>query len=127
MILDIEMLRSFYASYSENVEKTKLVVGRPLTYAEKVLYAHLYDFSDIKPYNRGVDYVNFRPNRVAMQDATAQMALLQFMNAGKDKVAVPASVHCDHLICADVGAYKDLPIARETNKEVYDFLKSLHF
>ncbi len=125
MILDIEMLRSFYASYSENVEKTKLVVGRPLTYAEKVLYAHLYDFSDIKPYNRGVDYVDFRPNRVAMQDATAQMALLQFMNAGKDKVAVPASVHCDHLICADVGAYKDLPIARETNKEVYDFLKSV--
>lgn len=89
------------------------------------MYSHLYDASDIKSFKRGEDYVDFRPNRVAMQDATAQMALLQFMNAGKDKVAVPASVHCDHLIRADVGVEKDLPVARETNKEVYDFLNSV--
>lgn len=125
MILDIEMLRSFYASYSGNIEKVRQALKRPLTYAEKVLYTHLYDFSQLHPYKRGVEYVDFRPNRVAMQDATAQMALLQFMNAGKDRVAVPASVHCDHLIKADLGADKDLPAAREQNKEVYDFLKSV--
>ena len=125
MILDIDMLRSFYASYSETVKAAKNVMKRPMTYAEKVLYAHIYDFEDLKPFKRGESYVNFRPNRVAMQDATAQMALLQFMNAGKDKVAVPASVHCDHLIRADVGADKDLPLACQTNKEVYDFLKSV--
>ena len=104
MILDIEMLRSFYASYSDSVKQAKATVKRPLTYAEKVLFAHLYDPTHLRPYKRGIEYVDFRPNRVAMQDATAQMALLQFMNAGKDKVAVPASVHCDHLIRADVGA-----------------------
>src|SRR5574344_1185096 len=125
MILDIEMLRSFYASYSENVEKARKTVKRPLTYAEKVLFAHLYDSAQLKPYKRGVEYVDFRPNRVAMQDATAQMALLQFMNAGKDKVAVPASVHCAHLIRADVGMEKDLPTAKDQNKEVYDFLQSV--
>ena len=125
MILDIEMLRSFYASYSANVAHAKATVKRPLTYAEKVLFAHLFDPSQLRPYKRGVEYVDFRPNRVAMQDATAQMALLQFMNAGKDKVAVPASVHCDHLIRADVGATQDLPEACKTNKEVYDFLKSV--
>lgn len=96
-----------------------------MTYAEKVLYAHLFDKNAVKAYQRGEDYVDFRPNRVAMQDATAQMALLQFMNAGKDKVAVPSSVHCDHLIRADVGVEKDLPAARQTNKEVYDFLGSV--
>ena len=125
MILDIEMLRSFYASYSESVAQAKATVKRPLTYAEKVLFAHLFDPTQLRPYKRGVEYVDFRPNRVAMQDATAQMALLQFMNAGKDKVAVPASVHCDHLIRADVGATQDLPEACKTNKEVYDFLKSV--
>ena len=125
MILDIEMLRSFYASYSDRVNQAKEILQRPLTYAEKVLYAHLYDLAQLKPYKRGVSYVDFRPDRVAMQDATAQMALLQFMNAGKDKVAVPASVHCDHLIRADWGAEKDLPEACKTNKEVYDFLKSV--
>ena len=125
MILDIDMLRSFYASYSESVAQAKATVKRPLTYAEKVLFAHLFDPSQLRPYKRGVEYVDFRPNRVAMQDATAQMALLQFMNAGKDKVAVPASVHCDHLIRADVGVEKDLPEACKTNKEVYDFLKSV--
>lgn len=125
MILDIEMLRSFYASYSESVDKAKETIRRPLTYAEKVLFAHMYEASDLKAFKRGVDYVDFRPDRVAMQDATAQMALLQFMNAGKNKVAVPASVHCDHLIRADIGVEKDLPSACDTNKEVYDFLKSV--
>lgn len=107
-IPDNDMLHSFYASYSERVERVKEVMERPLTYAEKVLYAHLYDAVELKPYRRGVDYVNFRPDRVAMQDATAQMALLQFMNAGKEQVAVPASVHCDHLIMAELGAGHDL-------------------
>jgi len=125
MIADIEMLRSFYASYSEKVEQARRELCRPLTYAEKVLYAHLFQPESIKPYKRGEEYVNFRPDRVAMQDATAQMALLQFMNAGKERVAVPSSVHCDHLICAEYGVEKDLPAARETNREVYDFLRSV--
>ena len=111
MILDFELMKKFYASYGERVEKARKEICRPLTYAEKVLYAHLFRPSDLKPYQRGVNYVDFRPDRVAMQDATAQMALLQFMNAGKAKVAVPASVHCDHLIRADVGTAKDLPEA----------------
>ena len=119
------MLKAFYADYGQTVEAARKVLGRPMTYAEKVLYAHLFDKNAVKAYQRGEDYVDFRPNRVAMQDATAQMALLQFMNAGKDKVAVPSSVHCDHLIRADVGVEKDLPAARQTNKEVYDFLGSV--
>ena len=125
MILDIEMLRAFYADYKQNVSAAREALKRPLTYAEKVLYSHLYSPSQLRPFKRGEDYVDFRPNRVAMQDATAQMALLQFMNAGKDRVAVPATVHCDHLIRADVGAEKDLPTACQTNKEVYDFLRSV--
>lgn len=125
MVLDIDMLKAFYADYGQTVEAARKVLGRPMTYAEKVLYAHLFDKNAVKAYQRGEDYVDFRPNRVAMQDATAQMALLQFMNAGKDKVAVPSSVHCDHLIRADVGVEKDLPAARQTNKEVYDFLGSV--
>ncbi len=124
MILDFDMLKAFYADYSQKVENARQVLGRPMTYAEKVLYAHLYN-NKVEAFKRGEDYVDFRPNRVAMQDATAQMALLQFMNAGKSKVAVPASVHCDHLIRADVGVEKDLPAARQTNKEVYDFLGSV--
>uniref|UniRef100_A0AB33IUH9 Aconitate hydratase A n=1 Tax=Prevotella sp. GTC17254 TaxID=3236794 RepID=A0AB33IUH9_9BACT len=124
MILDMEMLQTFYASYGDRVRKAKEKIRRPLTYAEKVLFAHLYSNEDLKPYKRGVDYVNFRPDRVAMQDATAQMAVLQFMNAGKSRVAVPASIHCDHLIRADVGVQEDLPQALKTNQEVYDFLKS---
>ena len=125
MILDIDMLKAFYADYAQTVERAKEILGCPMTYAEKVLYAHIYNKVDVKNYQRGEDYVNFRPNRVAMQDATAQMALLQFMNAGKDRVAVPASVHCDHLIRADVGVETDLPNACKTNKEVYDFLSSV--
>lgn len=125
MVLDIEMLKAFYSAYSQKVEEARKVIKRPLTYAEKVLYSHLYDQTDLRQYKRGEDYVNFRPDRVAMQDATAQMALLQFMNAGKDRVAVPATVHCDHLIRADEGVEKDLPQAMDTNKEVYDFLSSV--
>ena len=124
-ILDIDMLRGFYSSYTHKVEEARTSLGRNLTYAEKVLYAHLYDPAQIKSFARGKDYVEFRPDRVAMQDATAQMALLQFMNAGKSRVAVPASVHCDHLICADMGVDIDLPAACKTNKEVYDFLSSV--
>lgn len=125
MILDVDMLRSFYSSYAKRVEDARAAIGRPLTYAEKVLYAHLYDREGMVPYKRGESYVEFRPDRVALQDATAQMALLQFMNAGKEQAAVPASVHCDHLIRADKGAGQDLPLALEGNKEVYDFLRSV--
>lgn len=124
-MLDIDMLRNFYSGYSKKIAAVKDILGHPLTFAEKVLYAHLYNPADIHPYRRGIDYVNFRPDRVAMQDATAQMALLQFMNAGKDKVSVPATVHCDHLIRADYGETKDLPVALQSNKEVYDFLESV--
>lgn len=124
MIHDIEMLRGFYAAYSEKVRSARQALGRPLTLAEKILYAHLYDGTMKAAYERGVDYANFRPDRVAMQDATAQMALLQFMNAGRDHVAVPSTVHCDHLICACDGAGKDLPAACSANREVYEFLSS---
>ncbi len=124
-MLDIDILRKFYLSYSSKVEQAKQKLGRELTYAEKVLYAHLFDAAQTRSFVRGEDYVDFRPDRVAMQDATAQMALLQFMNAGKSRVAVPSSVHCDHLICADMGASVDLPNARAVNKEVYDFLQSV--
>lgn len=125
MILDVDMLRQFYAGYSAKVSKARQTLDRPLTYAEKVLYAHMFSEEDVKPYQRGESYVGFAPDRVAMQDATAQMALLQFMNAGKNRVAVPASVHCDHLIRADEGADKDLPTAMKSNREVYDFLRSV--
>ena len=124
MILDKEMLWQFYATYADKVSAARKTIGHPLTYAEKVLYAHLYSADALRSYRRGEDYVDFRPDRVAMQDATAQMALLQFMNAGKDHVTVPASVHCDHLIQADLGATSDLPMARQQNKEVYEFLHS---
>ncbi len=127
MILDREMIEAFYASYETRVEKARKCLGRPLTYTEKILYTHLYDSSErlLKPHRRGTDYVDFRPDRVAMQDATAQMALLQFLNAGKSSVAVPASVHCDHLIRAERGVEKDLPAALSANKEVYEFLRSV--
>ncbi len=125
MIYDFDMLRAFYAAFPSRVEKARHSLGRPLTYAEKVLYAHLYNKeAPVTLYKRGEDYALFAPDRVAMQDATAQMALLQFMNAGKKKVAVPSTVHCDHLIRAYKGANTDLPEAQSSNKEVYDFLKS---
>ena len=125
MVYDIDMLRSFYSNFPKRVDAAREQVGRPLTLAEKILYAHLYEESDICPFRRGEDYVNFRPDRVAMQDATAQMALLQFMNAGKSKSAVPATVHCDHLIQANMGAKTDIATATLSNSEVYDFLKSV--
>jgi len=125
MVYDIDMLRSFYSNFPKRVDAAREQVGRPLTLAEKILYAHLYEESDICPFRRGEDYVNFRPDRVAMQDATAQMALLQFMNAGKTKSAVPATVHCDHLIQANMGAKTDIATATQSNSEVYDFLKSV--
>ena len=125
MVYDIDMLRSFYSNFPKRVDAARKHVGRPLTLAEKILYAHLYNESDIRPFRRGGDYVNFRPDRVAMQDATAQMALLQFMNAGKSESAVPATVHCDHLIKANMGAKADIATATQSNSEVYDFLRSV--
>lgn len=119
------MDRNFYESFKEKCDKASKVLKRPMTLAEKILYAHLYSEKDLKAFERGVDYVNFRPDRVAMQDATAQMALLQFMNSGREKTAVPATVHCDHLIQAYLGSDTDLKIASDNNKEVYDFLKSV--
>ena len=125
MIYDMDMLKAFYASYAAKVNLAAGKLGRPMTLTEKILYAHLYKEGIQTIYRRGEDYVNFRPDRVAMQDATAQMALLQFMNAGKSCSAVPATVHCDHLIQACKGVGSDLPAACEANKEVYDFLRSV--
>ena len=125
MAFDIEMIKAFYEALPKKVAAARKKLGRPLTLTEKILYAHLHKESRLKKYGRGKDYVFFAPDRVAMQDATAQMALLQFMMAGKPKVAVPSTVHCDHLIQAKVGAEKDLKIANTTNKEVYDFLASV--
>lgn len=125
MVYDIDMIKSFYSAYKEKMEHVRAVLKRPLTLAEKVLYTHLFDETVLKDYKRGEDYVNFRPDRVAMQDATAQMALLQFMNAGKEQVAVPSTVHCDHLIQAYKGAREDIATATKTNEEVYDFLRDV--
>ncbi|MDR0750012.1 MAG: aconitate hydratase [Tannerellaceae bacterium] len=125
MVHDIEMLKKFYTEFAGKVDRARNRIGRPMTLAEKILYAHLYDEDSTGSYKRGADYVNFRPDRVAMQDATAQMALLQFMNAGKDKSAVPATVHCDHLIQANTGAKEDIATAANSNREVYDFLKTV--
>ena len=125
MAFDIEMIKTFYESLPAKVEKVRKRLKRPLTLTEKILYTHLHSESRLKNYKRGKDYVFFAPDRVAMQDATAQMALLQFMMAGKDQVDVPTTVHCDHLIQAKVGADKDLKTAMNTNSEVYDFLASV--
>lgn len=125
MVYDLTMLKAFYAAYAEKIERVRTVLQRPLTLAEKILYAHLYDEAGVKNYKRGEDYVNFRPDRVAMQDATAQMALLQFMNAGREEVAVPSTVHCDHLIQAYKGASEDIATANKTNEEVYNFLRDV--
>jgi aconitate hydratase len=125
MAFDIEMIKKLYASFPEKVAAARKLVGKPLTLAEKILYAHLADALPAKPYERGKSYVDFNPDRVAMQDATAQMALLQFMQAGRKSVAVPSTVHCDHLITAKDNSAKDLDIAIKNNKEVYDFLSSV--
>lgn len=124
-IYDIEMIRKFYLNYSNKVNSIKQKLNRALTLSEKILYAHLYDEKTIKDFKRAEDYADFRPDRVAMQDATAQMALLQFMNAGKTSSAVPATIHCDHLIEACKGAEEDLKNALNVNKEVYNFLESV--
>lgn len=125
MAFDFEMIKAVYARMGERVEAARKVVGKPLTLTEKILYSHLYDGIPVSGFERGKSYVDFAPDRVAMQDATAQMALLQFMSAGKKKVAVPSTVHCDHLIQAELGAKKDLETANNVNKEVYDFLSSV--
>lgn len=125
MVFDAEIIRNVYQSLPEKTEKIKSVLNRPLTLTEKILYAHLATEENIKSFERAVDYVNFSPDRVAMQDATAQMALLQLMNSGRKRVAVPSTVHCDHLIQAHVSAGPDLKTASETNKEVYDFLSAV--
>ena len=125
MAFDIEMIRGVYARMGGRIDAARKAVGRPLTLAEKVLYNHLWDGDATTAFTRGADYVNFAPDRVAMQDATAQMALLQFMQAGKPKTAVPSTVHCDHLIQAEVGAKADLAKANDVNREVYDFLGSV--
>ena len=125
MAYNIDMIRKVYAGLENRLAKARKLTGKPLTLAEKILYAHLDSGNAQKAFSRGKDYVDFRPDRVAMQDATAQMALLQFMQAGKTKTAVPSTVHCDHLIQAKTGAQNDLAEAKVTNKEVYDFLSSV--
>ena len=125
MAFDIDTIRKVYSGLETRITKARELVGRPLTLAEKILYAHLYQGEPTEAYERGGAYVDFSPDRVAMQDATAQMALLQFMQSGKDQTAVPSTVHCDHLIQAEVGADDDLKKAINTNKEVYDFLSSV--
>jgi len=119
------MIKALYAKLPARVAAARKVVGRPLTLTEKILYSHLTEGEATKAYGRGTSYVDFNPDRVAMQDATAQMALLQFMQAGRPKVAVPSTVHCDHLITAKVGAKDDLAFANKESKEVYDFLGSV--
>jgi aconitate hydratase len=124
-VFDLDMIKAVYSRFPERVEAARRVVGRPLTLSEKILYTHLWDGNATSAYERGKSYVDFAPDRVAMQDATAQMALLQFMQAGRKKVAVPSTVHCDHLIQARVGAKADLPDALTKNNEVFNFLSSI--
>lgn len=125
MAFDIELIKEIYAKFPERITTAKKVLNKPLTVSEKILYGHLWDASISKAYERGSDYVDFAPDRIACQDATAQMALLQFMQAGKKKVAVPTTVHCDHLIQAKLGADKDLQSALNTSNEVFKFLESV--
>ena len=125
MAFDIEMIKKVYDKMPDRVAKARELVGRPLTLSEKILYTHLWDGTPSKAFVRGKDYVDFAPDRVACQDATAQMALLQFMHAGKQSVAVPTTVHCDHLIQAKVSAATDLKVAEKQSSEVFDFLSSV--
>jgi aconitate hydratase len=125
MAFDIEMIKEVYSRMTSRVDKARELVGRPLTLSEKILYNHLWEGTPSSAFQRGVDYVDFAPDRIACQDATAQMALLQFMQAGKPKVAVPTTVHCDHLIQAKNGATPDLKVANTTSSEVFDFLESV--
>ncbi|MCA0426778.1 MAG: aconitate hydratase [Bacteroidetes bacterium] len=125
MVFDLDMIKAVYARMDERIAAARKVVNRPLTLSEKILYTHLTEGNASKAFERGKSYVDFAPDRVAMQDATAQMALLQFMQAGRPKVAVPSTVHCDHLITAKVGAEQDLAVANSESREVYDFLASV--
>ena len=124
MAFDFKMIKEVYSNIVKNVEYARKFVNKPLTLSEKILYSHLWDPA-LKSFERGKDYVDFKPDRIACQDATAQMALLQFMQAGKTKVAVPTTVHCDHLIQAKMGAKQDLIQANKVSNEVFDFLKNV--
>ena len=121
MAFDLEMIKAVYERFPERITAARTIVGRPLTLTEKILYAHLTEGLPTGAFARGKSYVDFAPDRVAMQDATAQMALLQFMQAGRPKVAVPSTVHCDHLIMAKNESESDLEAAVHESKEVYDF------
>ena len=125
MVFDIEMIKGVYAKMPGRIEAARKAVGKPLTLSEKILYSHLWNGDADQAFQRGKSYVDFAPDRVAMQDATAQMALLQFMQAGKKQVSVPSTVHCDHLIQARVGAEKDLQDSLNKNNEVFNFLQSV--
>ena len=125
MAFDLEMIKAVYAKYPSRVAAARKIVGKPLTLAEKILYTHLWEGEAKTAHERGNSYVDFAPDRVAMQDATAQMALLQFMQAGKTKVAVPSTAHADHLIQAKLGADKDLQDGINKNNEVFNFLSSV--
>lgn len=124
-MFDLDLIKKIYATLPDKVKKAKKELNRPLTYAEKILYSHLFETQELETFERGNAYVDFAPDRVAMQDATAQMALLQFINSGKKTTAVPSTVHCDHLIQAQIEGKTDLGVAKSANKEVYDFLESV--
>ena len=124
-MFDSEMIKAVYSRFPLRIAEAKKLIQKPLTLTEKILYTHLWEGNPTGSFERGKDYVDFAPDRVAMQDATAQMALLQFMQAGRPKVAVPSTVHCDHLILAKDGAKEDLATSKEVNKEVFDFLSSV--
>ena len=124
-MFDLDLIKKVYSELPGRVSKAKKLLNRPMTYAEKILYAHLFETQELEAFKRGADYVDFAPDRVAMQDATAQMALLQFINSGKPRTAVPSTVHCDHLIQAHVEGKTDLTVSKTANKEVFDFLESV--
>src|SRR5882724_4663132 len=125
MVFDLDMIKKLYSNFAARIDTARKIVGRPLTLTEKILYAHLWQGNATGAFERGKSYVDFAPDRVAMQDATAQMALLQFMQAGRTKVAVPSTVHCDHLIVAKHESKSDLTKAVKESSEVYDFLASV--
>ncbi|MEO7767956.1 MAG: aconitase family protein, partial [Ferruginibacter sp.] len=125
MAFDIDMIKKVYANFTSRIAAARTTVGKPLTLTEKILYSHLWQGEASQAFERGKSYVDFAPDRVAMQDATAQMALLQFMQSGRIKVAVPSTVHCDHLIEAKINSKTDLDRAVHESSEVYDFLASV--
>ena len=125
MAFDFKMIQQTYQAFPGRINSARELLQRPLTLTEKILYGHLFDNTGKQRFQRGIDYVDFKPDRVAMQDATAQMAMLQFMQAGRARVSVPSTVHCDHLIQAKAGAHEDLKTALNTNQEVYHFLGSV--